>query len=76
METISEVLHDKSNSNESGFPSESNGSTIFSPIKSIYTDTDAQHRTNEREVPPGAELIPLAERFSQDPAAAADNDEP
>jgi hypothetical protein len=74
-ETIGDVLHDKSNDIESAFQSESNGNTIFSPIKSNYAGINAWHRTKKREVPPGIKLIPLAERFSQDPAAAADNDE-
>ncbi len=69
------MLHDKSNDTDIALPLEPNGSTIFSPIKSNYTDTEAHHIKNEREVPPGTELIPLAERFSQDPTAAADNDE-
>jgi hypothetical protein len=74
-ETIGNVLHDKSNDIDIALSLESNGSTIFSPIKSNYADINAWHRTKKREVPPGIKLIPLAERFSQDPAAAADNDE-
>ena len=75
VETISNVLHEKSNNTESAFPSKSNGSTIFSPIKSNYTDINIRHRTNEREVPPGIELAPLPGYYKQHPAATPENDE-
>jgi len=64
-EIVGNVLHDKLKDIDIASCLESNGSTIFSPIESNYIDTDAPHGTNEREVPPGVELIPLAARHKK-----------